>query len=400
MPLNFSDPGKVIVPLTRIIVSGDHRFRQIVGFAAVDQMNVIGMYESELGFVSDIAEAVDIRGPAGPQGTVVMEDDTEVVTVKGDEGDPGPTGKSAYEVWQGLGNSGTTQDFLDSLRGSDAAIGDIRASVAQYLVDNPPAAGKDASIEDIVSAVDAWLLNNPPAAGADGEDASDMQVAMAVAAWLNENPPPRGLPGKDATNAQVSDAVSTYMLAHPIPVPADGKNIELQTANGFIQWRKAGDSSWTNLIATSSLVGTPGTNARNVEMQKGATAIQWRLAGDSAWLDLISIAALKGDTGAAGQTLLRQINVTDTATIAITLGVVDKQYACAGAVPGERYLAFIRSFKLNNAASATGGRPAGYYIVAVDCLIADTINIAHMRPAIALGAKYELFTDIVKVNVA
>jgi hypothetical protein len=38
--------------------------------------------------------------------------------------------------------------------------------------------------------------------------------------------------------------------------------------------------------------------------------------------------------------------------------------------------------------------------VAVDCIAADTINIAHMRPAIALGAKYELFTDIVKVNAS
>ena len=30
--------------------------------------------------------------------------------------------------------------------------------------------------------------------------------------------------------------------------------LELQVANGYIQWRKAGTTTWTNLIATSSLI--------------------------------------------------------------------------------------------------------------------------------------------------
>ena len=30
--------------------------------------------------------------------------------------------------------------------------------------------------------------------------------------------------------------------------------LELQVANGYIQWRKAGTTTWTNLIATSSLM--------------------------------------------------------------------------------------------------------------------------------------------------
>ena len=39
---------------------------------------------------------------------------------------------------------------------------------------------------------------------------------------------------------------------------ADGKNIELQVSATHIQWRKVGDTAWTNLIAFSSLQGAQG----------------------------------------------------------------------------------------------------------------------------------------------
>ena len=42
----------------------------------------------------------------------------------GDPGDPGDDGDSAYEVWLALGNTGTEQDFIDSLIGADGEDGD------------------------------------------------------------------------------------------------------------------------------------------------------------------------------------------------------------------------------------------------------------------------------------
>ena len=42
----------------------------------------------------------------------------------GDPGDPGDDGDSAYEVWLALGNTGTEQDFIDSLKGEDGEDGD------------------------------------------------------------------------------------------------------------------------------------------------------------------------------------------------------------------------------------------------------------------------------------
>ena len=42
----------------------------------------------------------------------------------GPQGDPGEEGISAYEVWLDLGNTGTEQDFIDSLKGPEGDPGD------------------------------------------------------------------------------------------------------------------------------------------------------------------------------------------------------------------------------------------------------------------------------------
>ena len=42
----------------------------------------------------------------------------------GPQGDPGEEGMSAYEVWLDLGNTGTEQDFIDSLKGPEGEPGD------------------------------------------------------------------------------------------------------------------------------------------------------------------------------------------------------------------------------------------------------------------------------------
>lgn len=42
---------------------------------------------------------------------------------------------------------------------------------------------------------------------------------------------------------------------------SDGRAVQMQVANGFIQWRLVGDTAWQNLIATSALMGGPGAAA-------------------------------------------------------------------------------------------------------------------------------------------
>lgn len=72
----------------------------------------------------DGVSVTDISVNAKNQIVFTMSDDTTftsgiVPTVKGDRGDKGSEGKSAYDVWISNGNTGTEEDFLNSLKPND-----------------------------------------------------------------------------------------------------------------------------------------------------------------------------------------------------------------------------------------------------------------------------------------
>lgn len=92
------------------------------------------------------------------------------------------------------------------------------------------------------------------------------------------------------------DAVTGWPPGDPMTEGPPGPSIQLQTTATHIQWRVVGTSTWTNLIALSSLKGADG---KEVSLQKSATHVQWRL-GTGAWANLIALADLKGATGEKG----------------------------------------------------------------------------------------------------
>jgi len=61
-----------------------------------------------------------IPGPPGPKG----EDGVCPPCENGLDGEDGEDGKSAYELWLDLGNEGTEQDFIDSLKGEPGENGE------------------------------------------------------------------------------------------------------------------------------------------------------------------------------------------------------------------------------------------------------------------------------------
>src|SRR5690606_11298988 len=54
--------------------------------------------------------------------------------ITGPAGDPGSDGLSAYQVWLGLGNAGTEQDFIDALKGEQGDPGDGVESVVRLPI--------------------------------------------------------------------------------------------------------------------------------------------------------------------------------------------------------------------------------------------------------------------------
>jgi len=112
----------------------------------------------------------------------------------------------------------------------------------------------------------------------------------------------------------------------------------------------------------------------------------------------IGPAGPKGDTGMSAGTLVGQVVIGQTALVSIAIGIREVTVALIGAVAGERYMCFCRSYKLNGAATATIGRPSNYAILDCTANSANQITVSLQAPVLAIGASYALTCDIVKVN--
>lgn len=68
-------------------------------------------------FTPEQLELLKVKGDTGEQGPIGQTGPQGPAGEKGDQGIQGPNGLSAYEVWLALGNKGTENDFIASLRG-------------------------------------------------------------------------------------------------------------------------------------------------------------------------------------------------------------------------------------------------------------------------------------------
>ena len=66
------------------------------------------------GLVWTVLDYAQVAGPTGPEGAVGLEGAPGVAGADGNDGAPG---LSAYEIWINQGNSGTEEDFFNSLQG-------------------------------------------------------------------------------------------------------------------------------------------------------------------------------------------------------------------------------------------------------------------------------------------
>jgi uncharacterized repeat protein (TIGR02543 family) len=77
----------------------------------------------------------------------------------------------------------------------------------------------------------------------------------------------------------------------------DGREVELQVASGYIQWRYTGSSTWNNLVSLESLRGEDGIDGKQVLFRVNSGYIQWQYTGDLTWNNLISVDLLIGESG-------------------------------------------------------------------------------------------------------
>jgi hypothetical protein len=79
----------------------------------------------------------------------------------------------------------------------------------------------------------------------------------------------------------------------------DGREIELRTFEGYVQWRYVGAPTWTSLYqipipadgeqGEPGIPGQDGADGREVELREYFGAVQWRYVGDALWQQLYNI---------------------------------------------------------------------------------------------------------------
>ena len=99
----------------------------------------------------------------------------------------------------------------------------------------------------------------------------------------------------------------------------NAKNIEVQRAESYIQWRYEG-GKWQNLVAIADITGPAGQNGKDgsdgktPEFRMNESTLQWRYVGDEIWLNLYDLSVLKGldgKDGADGKDGINGINGQD-----------------------------------------------------------------------------------------
>ena len=120
--------------------------------------------------------------------------------------------------------------------------------------------------------------------GKDGKDGVNGENGTDGKDGLNGTNGQNGANGKDGINA---------------------KNIEVQRATEYIQWRYEGDE-WQNLVAIADITGpvgqkgADGANGKTPEFRVSENTLQWRYVGDEVWLNMYDLSVLKGLDGKDG----------------------------------------------------------------------------------------------------
>lgn len=219
---------------------------------------------------------------------------TSIVVARGPKGTKGDGGLNTYELAKLQGFVGTLAEYLASLRGLPGASIELQATetLIQWrvvgdeswidLMPRSDLAGREVVLRKGQTAIQwqyagdtAWtdLIQISELKGAKGDTG---------AALVNRGPWAAGTfaPGDYVVAAGSAGSESVWILKDT-------------AAYASTVTPKNDASHWVEVIVPA------GADGREVQLQKGSTAIQWRYAGTTAWTDLIALSDLKGADGQA-----------------------------------------------------------------------------------------------------
>jgi uncharacterized protein YjbI with pentapeptide repeats len=194
----------------------------------------------KLGLVFNVAIGSNPAFPCPPGAVKISWNQTGSPGANGTNGINGADGESAYEIWLDLGNSGTEQDFIDSLRGADGLDGNL-ALAGQTCPPGQFVAGFDES---------GLVCGTPPNGGGGPEVGADCVPLNLV-------------PGADLHNCDLSGAyLINADLAHANMAEAILDHANLSGANLTL----ADLSNATAVFADLSGANLSGINLSNADL--------------------------------------------------------------------------------------------------------------------------------------
>lgn len=124
-----------------------------------------------------------LKGEKGADGTMTFADLTEEQkeSLKGEPGADGTDGESAYDIWLDAGNTGSEEDFLDSLRGEPGDMGESGsdgASAYEIWIDE----GNSGTEQDFLDS----LKGEKGEKGEDGSKNIDDENVSTDTTWSSE----------------------------------------------------------------------------------------------------------------------------------------------------------------------------------------------------------------------
>lgn len=199
------------------------------------------------------------------------------VIPRGTDGEPGTAGKDGASATISIGTvtTGTAGSSAQVTNGGTESAAVLNFVIPRGADGSPGKDGADGA---------------PGAAGAPGKDGADGADFRILGYYDTLSALTSAVTAPTAGDAYGVGATEPYDIYIFDGVSGTWKN------NGTIQGPAGKDG--TN--GTNGTDGADGTDGREVELQATSTYIQWRYAGETTWNNLIALSSLKGADGAAG----------------------------------------------------------------------------------------------------
>lgn len=250
-----------------------------------------------------LASLIGADGANGSQGIPGEQGETGPIGPQGETGADGESGLSAYQIWLGLGNTGTEEDFIEYLSSGEAF------SPSSHGVFDSETNGTTFTIAEAIATVSVELW------GASGGSGGDICGQTVGAVSCNLCDATGGVGGRALKMVSMVYNLAQGDVLELLPAGAGADSGELITCNpgltGWTNWdcgpaSNGTDGGMTQLLLNGEVIaeisGGIGGSGACIGCQgdgcfNGDGGADGALTDAAIWMTILSTEALEGNTG-------------------------------------------------------------------------------------------------------